>query len=166
MRYNLEAFIESEEIQTTLQSKFQLELENAYGTKLRLLGPIDLSAELYRVEDEVVFYGTLIFETMEECTRCLDPVQASFKSEFQAKIVNEISLDDEEEYCLVYQDGVLKLESLIQEVVRIEYPLQHLCGLECKGLCPKCGANLNHETCRCEEDEIDPRLEKLKNLFK
>jgi len=165
MRYNLEAFIESEEIQTTLQSKFQLALEDAYGTKLRLLGPVSMSAELYRVEDEVVFYGKLSFETEEECTRCLDSIQAEFDTEFQAKIVTEPS-DDSEEYCLLYQDGELAVEELIQEVVRIEYPLQHICGLECKGLCPKCGVNLNHGDCTCEDDEIDPRLEKLKNLFK
>lgn len=166
MRYNLEAFKKSEELQTSLQSEFQLSLENAYGSALRIQGPIVMTAELYRVEDEIVFYGKLSFATLEQCTRCLDSLQVEFKTEVQAKIVVEDLMDDSEEYCLFYQDGELAIEELIQEVVRIEYPLQHICGLECKGLCPRCGVNLNHESCECENEEIDPRLEKLKNLFK
>jgi uncharacterized protein len=93
-------------------------------------------------------------------------MQIEFSSEFRAKIVAEDFMDDSEEYCLLYQNGELAIEELIQEVVRIEYPLQHICGLECKGLCPRCGVNLNHESCQCENEDIDPRLEKLKNLFK
>jgi uncharacterized protein len=166
MRYNLEGFKESKEIQTSLHSEFQLSLEDAYGSDLRVQGPISMTAELYRVEKEIVFYGKLSFTTTEHCTRCLDSIQVEFKTEFHAKIVVEDLMDDSEEYCLLYQDGELAIEELIQEVVRIEYPLQHICGLECKGLCPRCGVNLNHESCQCENDEIDPRLEKLKNLFK
>lgn len=166
MRYNLEAFIKSEEIQTSLHSEFQLSLEDAYGSALRVQGPISMTAELYRVEDEIVFYGKFSFTSMEQCTRCLDSLQVEFETEVRAKIVAEDLMDDSEEYCLFYQDGELAIEQLIQEVVRIEYPLQHICGLECKGLCPRCGVNLNHESCECENEEIDPRLEKLKNLLK
>lgn len=166
MRYNLEAFKKSEELQTSFHSEFQLPLEDAYRSVLRVQGPIVMTAELYRVEDEVVCYGKFSFSTMGHCTRCLDSMQIEFSSEFRAKIVAEDFMDDSEEYCLLYQNGELAIEELIQEVVRIEYPLQHICGLECKGLCPRCGVNLNHESCQCENEDIDPRLEKLKNLFK
>ena len=40
-----------------------------------------------------------------------------------------------------------------------------LCSLDCNGLCPRCGSNLNDGPCDCEP-EIDPRLEKLKDLLK
>jgi uncharacterized protein len=39
-----------------------------------------------------------------------------------------------------------------------------VCGEDCKGLCPKCGANLNRETCDCEKDWEDPRFAALKKL--
>ena len=49
--------------------------------------------------------------------------------------------------------------------------LQVICKEDCKGLCQECGANLNRETCSCsqianDEDEIDPRFAKLKDIFK
>jgi uncharacterized protein len=31
-------------------------------------------------------------------------------------------------------------------------PAKHLCRESCKGLCPRCGANLNEETCECRQD--------------
>ena len=41
---------------------------------------------------------------------------------------------------------------------------KNLCSPDCKGLCPGCGANLNHEACRCKK-AVDPRLAKLAQLL-
>jgi uncharacterized protein len=43
-------------------------------------------------------------------------------------------------------------------------PTQVLCRDDCKGLCAKCGANLNLADCDCEDKEIDPRWAELKRL--
>ncbi|MFO7841307.1 MAG: DUF177 domain-containing protein, partial [Fidelibacterota bacterium] len=41
-----------------------------------------------------------------------------------------------------------------------------LCSPDCKGLCPICGANLNHMNCSCKTENYDPRWDKLKELKK
>ncbi|MDV5106550.1 YceD family protein [Clostridium perfringens] len=38
--------------------------------------------------------------------------------------------------------------------------------MDCKGLCQKCGIDLNKETCQCDNEEIDLRMAKLMDLFK
>jgi uncharacterized protein len=38
-----------------------------------------------------------------------------------------------------------------------------ICAEDCRGLCPRCGANLNETDCNCEKD-VDPRLASLKAL--
>ena len=38
------------------------------------------------------------------------------------------------------------------------------CSEECKGLCPTCGKNLNHEKCNCKK-EVDPRMAALLQLL-
>ncbi len=43
-------------------------------------------------------------------------------------------------------------------------PAKPLCDPDCKGLCPKCGVNLNEEQCSCQDDEGDPRLAVLRQL--
>ena len=54
----------------------------------------------------------------------------------------------------------------VRDLVILSLPAQMFCSPECKGLCPRCGANLNTETCRCMKDEMDPRWEILKGLRK
>jgi uncharacterized protein len=48
--------------------------------------------------------------------------------------------------------------------VLLALPLKVICQSDCRGLCPNCGANLNHEECRCETHATDPRLAPLARL--
>ena len=43
-------------------------------------------------------------------------------------------------------------------------PARLLCTKECRGLCGRCGADLNHEKCKCTEGASDPRWDGLKKL--
>ena len=63
------------------------------------------------------------------------------------------------------------VDSIIEQTLDFNLPHKVLCNEDCEGLCPECGANLNKETCSCsetasDEDFIDPRFAKLKDLFK
>ena len=44
-------------------------------------------------------------------------------------------------------------------------PTKHLCREDCRGLCPRCGKNLNEGLCGCREDKVDPRLAVLAQLM-
>jgi uncharacterized protein len=46
----------------------------------------------------------------------------------------------------------------------LSLPMKVICQSDCRGLCPSCGANLNHEECRCERHSSDPRLAPLARL--
>jgi uncharacterized protein len=43
-------------------------------------------------------------------------------------------------------------------------PVKVLCNKDCRGLCGRCGANLNHEQCKCTDGSSDPRWDGLKKL--
>ena len=58
----------------------------------------------------------------------------------------------------------LDLKEIIREQILLNLPEQVFCTPDCKGLCPKCGANRNLIDCNCNETEIDPRWAALKNL--
>jgi len=60
-------------------------------------------------------------------------------------------------------DDWLDLEPLAHDACILELPLAPLCGPDCLGLCPECGANRNHETCTCTE-KTDPRWAGLAGL--
>ena len=69
-----------------------------------------------------------------------------------------------ERFSLLDKDGELDLDGLMTEVFLLEMDTKNLCSEDCRGLCPGCGVDLNHEPCRCKK-EIDPRLAKLAQLL-
>ena len=58
----------------------------------------------------------------------------------------------------------IDLAEIAREQILLDLPQQFFCKDDCKGLCEKCGTNLNLKDCDCEDDEIDPRWAALKNL--
>jgi len=58
----------------------------------------------------------------------------------------------------------LFLADVLREQVLLALPMKVICRSDCRGLCPNCGANLNHEECRCETHAADPRLAPLARL--
>jgi uncharacterized protein len=121
-------------------------------------GPLRLS----RTKEGILVQGTLHIGVEDECYRCLDPVARDAVIEleelytFNSLIDSEFRLSD---------DGILDLAPLIRAEALIEDSRGVLCRPDCKGLCPTCGANLNHSACACAVDDIDPRLAKLKELL-
>jgi uncharacterized protein len=63
-----------------------------------------------------------------------------------------------------YRDGMLDIIELLREQFQLALPMKPLCTEDCRGLCPECGANLNHASCGCVPKWEDPRLAALKGL--
>ena len=62
--------------------------------------------------------------------------------------------------CTVIADG-----EAVRACVLLEVPAKVLCREDCKGLCPVCGANLNHGTCTCQEGaEVTNPFSALKSI--
>jgi uncharacterized metal-binding protein YceD (DUF177 family) len=72
----------------------------------------------------------------------------------------EIELEKDELGVLVIEGEHLDTEPLIAEQVLLELPMKPLCGPECRGLCPRCGADRN-QVADCCEEPADERFEAL-----
>lgn len=104
--------------------------------------------------------------------RCLVPqampiditVEREFVAEerMAANAENELSPDDLNVDLL--QGDKLDLTEIAREEILLALPQQFFCREDCKGLCEKCGADLNLKDCECGGEEIDPRWAALKNL--
>ena len=106
------------------------------------------------------------------CARCLDPVRHSLSGDFDL-LFRPLGIDaGPPERALVppeteigyYQEGSLVLEDVLREQVLLTLPVRTLCRPDCKGLCPRCGRNLNAEPCSCEASPADERWSALSDL--
>jgi uncharacterized protein len=133
-------------------------LEEHHGAKgkniqdIRLAGKLFVQVELY-------------------CDRCLEPVQQAVDRAFDL-LYRPQGIDGgraeqsvttvEAEVSYYAGDGLL-LEDALREQVLLALPMKTVCREDCKGLCPRCGKNLNQETCSCSAN-ADIRWEALGEL--
>lgn len=98
------------------------------------------------------------------CDRCGAPAREAMQVEIFRTLVSQLENDENEEFLLL-PDMQLDLRALCYTEVVLRLPTKHLCREDCKGLCSRCGADLNQGDCGCPKTEIDPRLEALKSLL-
>lgn len=99
------------------------------------------------------------------CSRCLEKVKYPVDTEFDCTLLEEYLSDNEEdEDIIVFNDDEVDIWPCVEEAILMAFPITILCSKDCKGLCPVCGINKNMGNCSCEQEAIDPRWEKLKNL--
>ena len=114
------------------------------------------------------FTGTIQCTKSFICDRCLEPStqqqEHEFNEEFQRG--SEPEKNGEKARIVNYFDGdVIDLAPVIRDVLLSDQPLNNICNADCRGLCLKCGANLNHGDCGCDRTVIDPRLAALQQLL-
>jgi uncharacterized protein len=107
-----------------------------------------------------------------QCARCVEPVQIPLKGNFDLifrpqeadadAAERAITLDETE--IGYYEKSGLLLEDVVREQVLLSLPGRALCQPDCKGLCPRCGQNLNQALCSCDDTPADPRWNALAGL--
>ena len=112
---------------------------------------------------------TLSVDYQAACARCLAPISGSFSLDLEKTVAPRDLLADLPEEKLedfaIVEDGFLDLDEQLYEQLEMEFPMRFLCREDCKGLCQKCGKNLNEGECDCDHKDIDPRLEPLRKLL-
>ena len=71
----------------------------------------------------------------------------------------------ESDTIITVPDMKLDVDEFVYSEVILDLPSKHLCSEDCKGICFKCGKNLNEGECCCSTKEVDPRLAKLMELL-
>ena len=98
------------------------------------------------------------------CSRCLERVKVPIQFNINEMFYPSGSVENEKE-AETFCDDEMDLTDVIQRSILENLPMKVVCKEECKGLCPKCGKNLNEGDCDCNDTEFDPRLECLRTLF-
>ena len=98
-----------------------------------------------------------------DCDRCAKPIKLALTADVFHTLVTSLNDEANDELLLIHALR-FDLDPLVTEDIFLELPSKFLCSEDCKGVCPKCGKDLNTGSCSCEK-EIDPRLAALKQLL-
>jgi DUF177 domain-containing protein len=183
IRSGVEMFFSLQDLQ-----KHQIDFREAFapevidlGPDFRQVAPLQSSGTATLVEEhhgskgvvqDIRLVGELATSIEANCARCLEPVHQAVQKDFDLLYRpqgsdagrEELSVTQAEAEIGYYQGEGLLLEDVLREQVLLAVPIRIVCSDECKGLCPRCGRNLNTETCDCAEAVVDPRWEALRKL--
>lgn len=121
-------------------------------------GTIVNTGTCYRVE------GTVRLAQTFACDRCLETFSEAQIFPFSEDYQQSEATKDEGE-TVSFSGDFIDITELVRETILLSQPLQHICKSDCRGLCLKCGANLNEAECGCDRQIIDPRLAALQKLL-
>lgn len=129
-----------------------------YETAPHAVGRVFNEAGVLRMEGEIKT------ELLCVCDRCAGEFECTKTTPLSAVIVekNEDNADDPE---LFFLDGdEIDLNEMLSTLFILDMDTKFLCRDDCKGLCPRCGKNLNLGPCGCGK-ELDPRFAVLEQLL-
>ena len=142
------------------------------GESVSLRSPARFAGEAVQVANRAHIRGRLTADLELDCTRCLEPVEQHLDIPFDSAFVDasdetdftETEVTDEALDESLVENGVVDIAEVVREQILLAVPDQAFCREDCKGLCPKCGTNLNLIDCKCSDDDIDPRWAALKDI--
>lgn len=141
-----------------------------------VLGPVKAQCTLQRKgESKAELQGRLAATLELECDRCLS--QYALEVDTVLHILFEVETDTswqvkDLEYripdldTVVLEEPVIDLDDTIRQQLLLAVPMKKLCSEQCKGICLRCGANLNQNPCDCDSDPQDSPFAILAQLKK
>jgi len=160
--------------------------------KVKAVGDMEAKLQITASHDEYFVSGLVTGRMNVKCGRCLKEYEELLQAEIYAPFVSKdawheaetgkrareehdptheggegsgMGADDDSDV-YYYEETGLELYTLIRDQLLLSMPLKQVCSEECKGLCQKCGIDLNVKSCDCPEKDADSRfavLEQLKN---
>ena len=115
-------------------------------------------------KDKFLIEGETAVTLEIPCDRCLTPVLVEVPLVINREYDQNASEEESEDEGLIIGYN-LDTEQLMYCEILVNWPMKTLCTEACKGICKKCGTNLNHSNCTCDTVELDPRMAKIRDIF-
>lgn len=133
--------------------------------------PVAAHLEVSKRGRSIFISGDIKTNIRLNCSRCLKEFDLPFDADFASYYERGAETEKEKELKAADMDvnfisgDTLDTTELLLGQIVLELPMQPLCIESCKGLCPRCGADMNLGPCGCQgEDKADSMFAKLKDF--
>ncbi len=141
--------------------------------ELELSADISVTGTIRRQGVQIEITGHLAAPATASCRRCAEPFPLTIAADFEAVYVEPEHFSSEKDKELtgddlnvdIVTDSEIDMGQITREQIILAIPEKLICRENCRGLCEKCGQNLNNGDCKCETAEPDPRWAGLKDLI-
>lgn len=125
---------------------------------------VNCDGNIHNLAGKYTFKANIILTKEFKCDCCLD----SFVKDIKFEMIEVFSKNiiDDEIWSFSSNDNIIDLKEALRANTCMNLPMKVLCSNNCKGLCSKCGQNLNEGDCSCNKEYINPQFEEILHLFK
>jgi len=136
-----------------------------FGTCCPVSEPVLASGTVRNTAGVLVMTGNVTTTLHGVCDRCAADFTSDVDIPIDVVLVTELSNEDsEDEWVFSLEADCADLEDIVRTVFVLNMDSKLLCKPDCKGLCCRCGRNLNEGPCGCQK-ELDPRFAALRQLL-
>ena len=136
-----------------------------YGTCYPVSEPVLAEGTVRNTAGVLVMTGTVKTCIHGVCDRCASDFDRDVELPIDVVLVQELANEEnEDEWVFPLEGDAANLEDIVRTVFVLNMDSKLLCAPECKGLCCRCGKNLNEGPCGCQK-ELDPRFAALRQLL-
>jgi uncharacterized protein len=137
--------------------------------RITLLTPVVIDLQLKYSGGLVLVEGNIRVKIQLNCSRCLEAfpyqLEASISETYGEAHEEKTDAEIPEHSINQFTGDTVDFTQAIKENLLAALPMKAVCSADCRGLCPRCGQNLNLGECDCRKYEPDPRLAVLQKLI-
>ena len=164
MLLGLSKIIDSPGVSTPFSASVDLS-DLLFGTCYPVSEPVLVSGTVRNTADVLMMKGTITTRLHGVCDRCAAEFTQDVEIPVDVVLVEEFANEDsEDEWVFPLEADGADLDDIVRTVFVLNMDSKLLCKPDCKGLCCRCGKNLNDGPCGCQK-ELDPRFAALRQLL-
>lgn len=135
------------------------------GESFKFQKPLNIEGSIVNNTKSLEFSAKVEGEMQVHCARCSKPFIVPVKFRMNEILISEDG-DSANDEAIVLSGEELDISDIVMNSFLMSVSGKYLCKDDCKGLCSKCGADLNDGDCGCDNEEIDPRWADLQKIMK
>ena len=136
-----------------------------YGTSFPVTEPVKAEGTVRNTAGVLVMKGEITTCIHGVCDRCAAEFDREMEIPIDAVLVTELANEEnEDEWVFTLEGDSADLDDIVRTIFVLNMDSKLLCSDDCKGMCCRCGKNLNEGPCTCQK-ELDPRFAALKQLL-
>ncbi len=101
-------------------------------------GAIEVACVFERIGNEILVEVKTGYAREATCSRCLKAVKENIENTFRLN------------YNALTQGEFLDIDDDVREQILLNFPMRFLCRPDCRGMCSRCGEDLNDGSCTCK----------------
>lgn len=132
-----------------------------------LVGRVRVELNILRRGRRFLLDGTVRFRAKLQCAVCNEEFERDYAEEMTSEYVEEgdvpspqgLLMDNQDRDRVAFQGDELQVAPLVRDTIHLAIPMAPKCRPDCKGLCPRCGKDLNEGDCDCPKNAESPFAE-------